>query len=98
MYARVPIPVLCSLHFEEIAKDSAFEGEPNNKWSGSRSITLREHYPAQLCGNGGENADELIAPFVKDRGYDWEISIDETLDLWSLQEIPPLNLQLRRDG
>jgi hypothetical protein len=35
--------------------------------------------------------DELIAPFVKDRGHDWEISIDETpFDLWSLQgEIPP---------
>ena len=35
--------------------------------------------------------DEIIAPYVKDRGYDWEVSIDETpFDLWSLQgEIPP---------
>jgi hypothetical protein len=35
--------------------------------------------------------DELIAPFVRDRGYDWEVTIDEVpADLWSLQgEIPP---------
>ena len=34
--------------------------------------------------------DEVIAPWVKDRGYDWEISIDETpFDLWSLQGEPP---------
>jgi hypothetical protein len=35
--------------------------------------------------------DQLIAPYVKDRGYDWEITIDELpADLWSLQgEIPP---------
>jgi len=35
--------------------------------------------------------DRVIAPFVKDRGYDWEISIDETpCDLWSLQgELAP---------
>ena len=35
--------------------------------------------------------DQLIAPFVRDRGYDWEVTIDEVpADLWSLQgEIPP---------
>lgn len=35
--------------------------------------------------------DEIIAPYVKDRGYDWQVSIDETpFDLWSLQgETPP---------
>jgi hypothetical protein len=35
--------------------------------------------------------DQVIAPFVKAKGYDWEVSIDETpFDLWSLQgEIPP---------
>ena len=35
--------------------------------------------------------DQVIAPFVKDRGFDWEVSIDELpFDLWSLQgEIPP---------
>lgn len=36
---------------------------------------------------------EVIAPFVKDKGYDWESSIDETpVDLWSLQEELPTQL------
>ena len=30
--------------------------------------------------------DQLIAPYVRDRGYDWEVTIDEVpADLWSLQ-------------
>ena len=35
--------------------------------------------------------DKLIAPYVKDRGYDWEVTIDELpADLWSIQgQIPP---------
>ena len=35
--------------------------------------------------------DQVIAPYVKDKGYDWEISVDETpVDLWSLQgELAP---------
>ena len=35
--------------------------------------------------------DQLIAPYVRDRGYDWEVTIDEVpADLWSLQvEISP---------
>src|SRR5712692_7767782 len=35
--------------------------------------------------------DQLIAPYVRDVGYDWEVTIDELpADLWSLQgEIPP---------
>jgi len=35
--------------------------------------------------------DQLIAPFVRDRGYDWEVTIDEVpADLWAIQgEIPP---------
>lgn len=35
--------------------------------------------------------DQVIAPYVKDKGYDWEISVDKTqVDLWSLQgELAP---------
>jgi hypothetical protein len=37
------------------------------------------------------NLDQVIAPWVKERGYDWEFTITEPpADLWSLQgEIPP---------
>jgi Putative oxalocrotonate tautomerase enzyme len=34
--------------------------------------------------------EETIAPFVKDRGYDWEMHIDETpLELWRVQGLVP---------
>jgi phenylpyruvate tautomerase PptA (4-oxalocrotonate tautomerase family) len=36
--------------------------------------------------------EEKLAPFVKDRGFDWEVHIDETpMDLWRTQGlVPPL--------
>jgi hypothetical protein len=34
--------------------------------------------------------EEKIGPFVKDRGYDWEIHIDETpIDFWTVQGLVP---------
>jgi phenylpyruvate tautomerase PptA (4-oxalocrotonate tautomerase family) len=34
--------------------------------------------------------DDALAPFVKERGYDWEYHIDETpFDLWSIQGLRP---------
>jgi phenylpyruvate tautomerase PptA (4-oxalocrotonate tautomerase family) len=34
--------------------------------------------------------EEALAPFVKDRGYDWEVHIDETpMDLWRTQGLVP---------
>jgi phenylpyruvate tautomerase PptA (4-oxalocrotonate tautomerase family) len=35
-------------------------------------------------------AEEAIAPYIKQRGYDWEIHVDETSpDLWSIQGLRP---------
>jgi hypothetical protein len=35
-------------------------------------------------------AEEKLAPFIKERGYDWEIHIDETpMDLWRTQALVP---------
>jgi phenylpyruvate tautomerase PptA (4-oxalocrotonate tautomerase family) len=36
--------------------------------------------------------EEKLAPFVKERGFDWEVHIDETpMDLWRVQGlVPPL--------
>jgi len=34
--------------------------------------------------------DEAIAPYIRDKGLDWEFHIDETpFDLWSIQGIRP---------
>lgn len=38
-----------------------------------------------------DRVNQVLAPFVKDRGYDWELHIDETpFSLWSVQgHYPP---------
>jgi phenylpyruvate tautomerase PptA (4-oxalocrotonate tautomerase family) len=37
-----------------------------------------------------EVIEEKLAPFVKERGYDWEVHIDETpMDLWRVQGLVP---------
>jgi phenylpyruvate tautomerase PptA (4-oxalocrotonate tautomerase family) len=34
--------------------------------------------------------EERVAPFVKERGFDWEVDIDETpMDLWRIQGLVP---------
>jgi phenylpyruvate tautomerase PptA (4-oxalocrotonate tautomerase family) len=34
--------------------------------------------------------EEKVAPFVKERGFDWEVHIDETpIDLWRIQGLVP---------
>jgi phenylpyruvate tautomerase PptA (4-oxalocrotonate tautomerase family) len=37
-----------------------------------------------------EAIEEKLAPFVKDRGYDWEVHLNETpMDLWRTQGLVP---------
>jgi phenylpyruvate tautomerase PptA (4-oxalocrotonate tautomerase family) len=43
--------------------------------------------------------EATIAPYVRDRGYDWEIHIDETaIDLWRVQGLmaPPENSDMEK--
>ncbi len=67
-------------------------GEPHNKFVRFKVEHIARTLPGPVIREWWVRAvDEIIAPFVKDRGFDWEVSIDETpFDLWSLQgEIPP---------
>jgi hypothetical protein len=61
---------------------STSAASPTTGSSGSRPI-IREWWVRSL--------DQVIAPWVRERGYDWEFTITEPpFDLWSLQgEIPP---------
>ncbi|SFM79515.1 tautomerase family protein [Nitrosomonas communis] len=94
VYASVPIPKFyVVIIFEEITKDSCFVGgELHNKFIRFKVDQIARTLPGPVIREWWvKTLDEVIAPYVKDRGYDWEISIDETpFDLWSLQgEIPP---------
>ena len=89
MYATIPIPKFYVVFiFEEVAKDSCFVGgEPNNKFVRFMIEHIARTLPGPILREWWMRAvDEAIAPYVKDKGYDWEVSIDETpFDLWSLQ-------------
>ena len=94
MYSRIPIPKFyVVMIFEEVVADSVYVGGV----SYGTFVRLKlEHMARTLPGPvvrewWVKTVDQLIAPYVKDRGFDWEVTIDEVpADLWSLQgEIPP---------
>jgi hypothetical protein len=94
VYASIPIPKFYVVFiFEEVAKDSCLVGgEPNNKFVRFKIDQIARTLPTPVLREWWiRTLHEVIAPFVKDRGYDWELSIDETpSDLWSIQgELPP---------
>ena len=86
LYDNIPIPRFYVVFiFEEVAQDSCFVGgEPHNRFfrfkidQMARTTTgpvIREWWMKTL--------DAVIAPFVKDRGNDCEITFDDTpFDLW----------------
>lgn len=94
VYASIPLPKFyVVVIFEEIANDSYFVGgELHNKFIRFKVDQIARTLPGPVIREWWvRTLDAVIAPYVRDKGYDWEISIDETpFDLWSLQgEIPP---------
>jgi len=94
LYMGVPIPAFYVVTiFEELAKDVCFVGgEEHHKFVRFKIDQIARTLPGPIIREWWmRTLDEVIAPFVKARGNDWEISVDETpFDLWSLQgEIPP---------
>lgn len=94
VYAGIPIPKFYAVViFEELTKGTCFVGGmQNDKFVRFKVDQIARTLPGPIIREWWmRTLDEVIAPFVKARGFDWEISIDETpFDLWSLQgEIPP---------
>lgn len=78
--------------FQEVDKDSFFVGgEPADRF-----VRIWVDHIARTFANDEIKArwigmvEEALAPFVRDRGLDWEYHIDETpFDLWSIQGLRP---------
>jgi len=94
IYAQIPIPkfyVVCI--FESLSANDCFVGgEPHRNFVRFKIDHIARTLPGPILREWWvRTIDDVIAPFVKDRGFEWEISIDETpFDLWSLQgELPP---------
>jgi phenylpyruvate tautomerase PptA (4-oxalocrotonate tautomerase family) len=94
VYDRVPIPrFYVVVIFEEIAPDSIYVGgDPHDRFVRIQIDQMARTLPGQVIREWWtRNLDAVIAPWVRDRGYDWEFTITEPpADLWSLQgHIPP---------
>ncbi len=91
IYATLP-KFYVGVVFQEVAEDSFFiGGEPANNfvriWVDHIARTLPT---AEMRTWWLGQCEEAIAPFIRDRGFDWEFHIDETpFDLWSIQGYRP---------
>jgi phenylpyruvate tautomerase PptA (4-oxalocrotonate tautomerase family) len=93
LYAQIPIPKFYVVTvFDEVADGNCFVGGVAH----SRFVRFRVDQIARTLSGPilrewwMRTVDKAIKPWVGDRGFDWEIAIDETpFDLWSLQGEPP---------
>ena len=94
LYAQVPLPTFYVVTiFEEMPEGSCFVGgEQHDRFVRFKVDQIARTLPGPIIREWWvRKLDKIVAPYVKDRGFDWEISVDETpFDLWSLQgEMPP---------
>lgn len=94
IYAGVPLPKFyVVMLFEEVAPGNCYVGgERNDRFVRFKIDQIARTIPGPVMREWWiRTLDAVLQPFLKDRGFDWEISIDETpFDLWSLQgELPP---------
>jgi phenylpyruvate tautomerase PptA (4-oxalocrotonate tautomerase family) len=77
--------------FQEIPRNSFYiGGEPVDNFVRLSIEHIARTLPDDRKAWWLERTNETIAPFVKDRGFDWEFHIDETpFDLWSVQGYQP---------
>jgi phenylpyruvate tautomerase PptA (4-oxalocrotonate tautomerase family) len=78
--------------FQAIPKDSFFiGGQPVDNFVRIWVDHIARTLPTpEAKAHWVKISNEAIAPFVKDRGFDWEFHIDETpFDLWSIQGLKP---------
>jgi phenylpyruvate tautomerase PptA (4-oxalocrotonate tautomerase family) len=94
LYAILP-KFYVNVVFREVPKESFYiGGEPVDNFIRLTIVQIARTLPDERKAWWLERIHEVIAPFVKDRGFDWELHIDETpFDLWSVQgyQPPPAN-------
>lgn len=80
--------------FHEVAEENFYiGGEPRRNFVRLVAEHIARHLATtELRRHAMALFEAQIAPFVKDRGYDWEMHVDETpFDLWQVQGlVPPL--------
>jgi phenylpyruvate tautomerase PptA (4-oxalocrotonate tautomerase family) len=94
LYSRLP-GFYVNVIFQEVPKDSFYiGGEPVDNFVRLSIDHIARRLPDDRKAEWLWQINEAIAPFIKDRGFNWELHIDETpFDLWSIQghRPPPAN-------
>jgi len=91
LYRRLPKFYVGVVFQAVAAEDFYIGGQPTGRfvriWVDHIARTLPT---AELRSWWIGQCDEALAPFIRDRGLDWEFHIDETpFELWSIQGIRP---------
>jgi phenylpyruvate tautomerase PptA (4-oxalocrotonate tautomerase family) len=94
VYEGVPIPrfYVVVIYEESPPRSIYVGGEPHDKFVRIQIDQMARTLPGPIIREWWtRHLDVVIAPWVGDRGYDWEFTITEPpADLWSLQgQIPP---------
>ena len=93
LYSRLP-KFYVGVVFQAVPADSFFVGgEPTDNFVRIWVDHIARTLPTPEARAWWINAcDEALAPYIRDRGLDWEFHIDETsFELWSIQGMrPPL--------
>lgn len=92
IYARFMPKFYVNVFFHELPEDSLYiGGEPRNNFVRITMDHIAREFPSvERSRRFIDAVNEFIAPWVKERGFDWEFHIDETpFDLWSVQGFYP---------
>ncbi len=88
IYARFMPKFYVGVVFQAIEAESYYiGGEPRNNFVRIWIDHIARDFPDEEASTRFINAvNQVIAPWVKDRGFDWEFHVDETpFSMWSIQ-------------
>lgn len=93
MYDAIPIPKFyVVVLFEEVSAENCYVGgDSHDRFVRITIDQMARTLPGQVVREWWVHLlDKTIRPWVGDRGYDWEFTINEApFDLWSLQGFVP---------
>ncbi|MEI5678204.1 MULTISPECIES: tautomerase family protein [unclassified Mesorhizobium] len=93
LYGRMMPRFYVGVIFQEVSADNFYiGGEPNAQFVRIWVDHVARTFTSDAMKVGFFNRiNEILAPWISQRGYDWEIHIDETpFDLWTIQgHFPP---------
>jgi phenylpyruvate tautomerase PptA (4-oxalocrotonate tautomerase family) len=92
LYAQFGLPrFYVSVIFHELPKTAFFiGGQPTSDFVRVWIDQIARRVPPESRWGWLERVNATLDPFVKDRGYRWEVHIDDTpVDFWTIEGLKP---------